>query len=186
MPPTNPNNNLNSEDWRKLQTYKSNQWSLEQEASWLWLWLWSWSWWWWWWWSSSSSWSLSSSSKGFSLWKMQHFLELFFCMNSLSTVPSFHVTFFFRFSLRTSVSCCCCCGGCWEDADEAGFSRVTVTVGDDEEIGLAVAFMGLAMVESMCSCLGKSERPLGFRERRWRGNMPPGASVFGCFCVKLN
>uniref|UniRef100_A0A2P2NKV4 Uncharacterized protein n=1 Tax=Rhizophora mucronata TaxID=61149 RepID=A0A2P2NKV4_RHIMU len=38
---------------------------------------------------------------------MQHFLELFFCKNSLSTVPSFHVTFFFfglRFNRSTRVS----------------------------------------------------------------------------------
>ena len=122
-----------------LQKESSQCWWEEQEA-------WSW---------SSWSLSLSSSSKGFCLWKMQHFLELFLCMNSLSTVPSFHVTFFFlRLSWRTRVSrccCCCCCCCCWgwEDGGAtAGFSRVTVvvtvTLGDEDVIDRVLALMAVS------------------------------------------
>ena len=117
---------------------------------------WPWASWWWWW---SSSWSLSSSSKGFCLWKIQHFLELFFCMNSLSTVPSFQVTcFFFRLSFNVRVCGCWLCDGDGDD-DEAssGFSSVTVvvTVADGEPIAaLAAAKLGgLAMAVGLNSIL---------------------------------
>lgn len=101
--------------------------------------------------TSPSSSSLSSSSKGFSLWKMQHFLELFLWRNSLSTVPSFHETFFFlRLSFRTRVSCACWEGeekGAWE-----GRSRVKVVVADayvDEDEDLLVAvIIGRDMIGS--------------------------------------
>ncbi|MFS7935571.1 hypothetical protein Hanom_Chr05g00405041 [Helianthus anomalus] len=68
---------------------------------------------------------------------MQHFLELFFCMNSLSTVPSFHVTFFFL-GLRVSVRVVVC--------DGAGGSRVMVVVAvvvvDDDDV-VADCLVGL-------------------------------------------
>lgn len=109
----------------------------------------------WWLWPSSSSfsWSLSSSSKGFSLWKMQHFFELFFCMNSLSTVPSFHVTcFFFRLRRSVRVFGCCVCDDDDEDDDPSGLSSVmvVVTVADDgRTAALEAALTGLAMADSI-------------------------------------
>lgn len=123
------------------------------------------------WWSWSSS-SLSSSSKGFCLWKIQHFLELFFCMNSLSTVPSFHETFFFFFFFSTRTKLCACsglCGCAWEpeydDDDGSGFSRVTVvvTLDDDEATAdLAAPVTGLAMAGLLKPGCKISESFIGF------------------------
>ncbi|KAM7508360.1 hypothetical protein LguiA_018813 [Lonicera macranthoides] len=69
---------------------------------------------------------------------MQHFFELFLRRNSLSTVPSFQETFFFRrLSWRVMV-----CGGGF-DGDGVGFSRVRVSVvvgvgGTDRVMGRAI------------------------------------------------
>lgn len=94
-----------------------------------------WSWWWWWWsWSSSS---LLSSSKGFCLWKMQHFLELFFPMNSLSTVPSFHVTFFFLGLSRKTRVCWLLPGSC----------NVMVLLTEDDGLVLVVLMVSYSLVE---------------------------------------
>lgn len=105
--------------------------------------------------SPRSSSSLSSSSKGFCLWKMQHFLELLRLRNSLSTVPSFQETFFLgRLSRRTRVS-----GGCdrWEEVgaeeeeegDSSSIVRVRVPVVDGAEV-LAIA-RRLVSVRDYCS-----------------------------------
>merc|ERR1712196_325336 len=56
--------------------------------------------------ASLSSLELSSelSSKRFFLWNMQHFLDFFLPMFSLSTVSSDHLIFFFGFFRGTSIS----------------------------------------------------------------------------------
>lgn len=75
---------------------------------------------------------------------MQHFLELFRLRNSLSTVPSFHVTFFLRrrsWRTRVSAGCCRCC----EEEEEGGSSRVTIR---DPVGGAAVWGVDLAIVLS--------------------------------------
>lgn len=113
----------------------------------------------------ASSSSLSSSSKGFSLWKMQHFLELFLLRNSLSTVPSFHVTFFFfffflGFNFNTSVSSCCGWGD--GDEDDGVMVRVRVWVGVKDDDDGANCLVALAIVVCVCVRERKfwSEKPI--------------------------
>ena len=121
----------------------ASSWFLEPDPSSLWSWQCLFEWW-----GPSSS-SLSSSSKGFSLWKIQHFLELFFCINSLSTVPSFQETFFLRLRGRKRTSGCCCCSGWEEEDDDSEFSMVmvVVVVAVTEAATGLVVLKGLAMFE---------------------------------------
>lgn len=89
-------------------------------------------------WSSSS---LSSSSNDLFLWKMQHFLELFFCMNSLSTVPGCQETFFFLRGInRNEIT--------WGGGGLEELASFRVTVTDPEGAGrLAGCAMEEALIE---------------------------------------
>lgn len=81
---------------------------------------------------------------------MQHFLELLRPRPSLSTVPSFHDTFFLARRLRRSTTdsgagagAGADAGGAEEDDDEGDGSIVTVTDPVEEDCGGARVAMGV-------------------------------------------